>query len=127
MNKIPAIRKRRSLLFAISGVFATFHGQVPASKSFSTKKQMLFLLYEKKRYEIPAQKKIVFIDFPPNKYFEIESIDLNNASGRSKRIYSFRVPCIPTKPLHFALNETNAVFVIYPKGNPWLNKRSKTT
>ena len=112
------MNKRRSLLFAISGLFATLCGQAHAVKSFGTKKQMLFLSYDGQRYEIPARKKIVFIDLPPNKCFEIEATDLDNLSLHSKRSYSFRVPCIPTKPLHFALNEANTVFIIYPKGNP---------
>ena len=121
------MNKRRSLLFAISGLFATLYGQVRADKSIGTKKQILFLSYEGKRYKIPARKKIVFIDLPPNKYFEIEAIDLDNASVQSKSSYAFRVPCIPTKPLHFALIETNTVFVIYPKGTPWLNKQTIST
>ena len=121
------MKKRRSLLFAISGLFATLCGQVHGVKSFGTKKQILFLSYEGQRYKISARKKIVFIDLPPNKYFEIEATDLGNLSVYSKRIYSFRVPCIPTKPQHFALNETNTVFVIYPKGIPWLNRQPKTT
>ena len=114
-------------MFAISGLLATLCGQVHAVKSFGKKKQILFLSYEGQRYEIPARKKIVFIDLPPNKYFEIEAIDLDDRSVQSKRSYSFRMPCIPTKPLHFALNETNTVFIIYPKGIPWLNKQLKTT
>ena len=118
------MNKRRSLLFAISGLFATLCGQVHAVKSFGVKKQILFLSYDGQRYEIPASKKIVFIDLPPNKYFEIEVIDLDNASACSKRIYAFRVPCIPTKPLHFALNKTNTAFVIYPKGIPWVSKQT---
>ena len=121
------MNKRRSLLFAISGLFATLCGQVHGVKSFDTKKQILFLSYDGQRYEIPVQKKIVLIDLPPNKYFEIEAIDLDNASACSKRIHAFRMPCIPTKPLQFALNETNTVFVIYPKGTPWLNKKPMTT
>ena len=121
------MNKRRSLLFAISGLFATLCGQVHAIKNFGVKKQILFLSYEGQRYKIPAQKKIVFINLPPNKYFEIEATDLDNLSVRSKRIYAFRVPCIPTKPLHFVLNETNTVCIIYPKGIPWLNKQPKTT
>ena len=121
------MNKRRSLLFAISGLFATLCGQVHGVKSFDTKKQILFLSYDGQRYEIPVQKKIVFIDLPPNKYFEIEAIDLDTASVQSKSSYSFRVPCIPTKPLQFAINETNTVFVIYPKGTPWLNKKPMTT
>ena len=121
------MNKRRSLLFAISGLFATLCGQVHAVKRFGTKKQILFLSYEGQRYKIPARKKIVFIDLPPNKYFEIEATDLDNLSVHSKRSYRFRVPCIPTKPLHFTLNETNTVFVIYPKGTPWLNKQTITT
>ena len=121
------MNKRRSLLFAISGLFPTLCGQAHAVKSFGTKKQILFLSYEGERYKIPAHKKIVVIDLPPNKYFEIEAIDLDTASVQSKSSYSFRVPCIPTKPLHFALNETNTVFVIYPRGTPWLNKQTITT
>ena len=121
------MNKRRSLLFAISGLFATLCRQAHAVKSFGTKKQILFLSYDRQRYEIPARKKIVFIDLPPNKYFKIEAMDLDNASVQSKSSYSFRVPCIPTKPQHFALNETNTVFVIYPKGIPWLNRQPKTT
>ena len=112
------MKKRRSLLFAISGLLATFCGQLHAVKSFSKKKQLLFLLYEGRKYEIPAHKKIVFIDLPPNKYFKIEVINLDNSSTFSKRKYSFQMPCMPTKPLHFALNETNTVFMIYPKGPP---------
>ena len=112
------MNKRRSLLFAISGLFATLCGQAHAVNSFGTKKQILFLSYEGERYKIPAHKKMVFIDLPPNKYFKIEAINLDNASIQSKSSYSFRVPCIPTKPLHFALNETNTVFIIYPKGIP---------
>ena len=121
------MNKRRLLLFAISGLFATLCGQGHAVKSFGTKKQILFLSYDGQRYEIPARKKIVFIDLPPNKYFEIEAIDLDTASVQSKSSYSFRVPCIPTKPLRFVLNKTNTVFIIYPKGIPWLNKQPKTT
>ena len=121
------MNKRRSLLFAISGLFATLCGEVHAVKKFSAKKQMLFLSYGGQRYEIPTRKKIVFIDLPPNKYFEIEAINLDNVSVHSKRSYSFRVPCIPTKPLRIVLNETNTVFLIYPKGVPWLNKQPKTT
>ena len=121
------MNKRRSLLFAISGLFATLCGQVHAVKSFGVKKQILFLSYDGQRYEIPASKKIVFIDLPPNKYFEIEAMDLDNASAYSKRIYTFQVPCIPTKPLHFVLHETNTVFIIYPKGIPWLNKQTIST
>ena len=114
-------------MFAISGLFATLCGQVCADKSIGTKKQILFLSYEGKRYKIPARKKIVFIDLPPNKYFEIEAIDLDTVSVQSKSSYSFRVPCIPTKPLRFVLNETNTVFIIYPKGIPWLNKQTIST
>ena len=121
------MNKRRSLLFAISGLFATLCGQVHAVKSFGTKKQILFLSYDGQRYKIPARKKIVFIDLPPNKYFEIETIDLDNTSVHSKRSYSFRMPCIPTKPAHLTLNETNTLFIIYPKGIPWPNKQPKTT
>ena len=99
------MNKKRSLLFAISGLLATLCGRVHGVTSFGAKKQILFLSYEGQRYKIPARNKIVFIDLPPNKYFEIEAIDLNNVSVHSKRIHSFRVPCIPTKPLHFALNE----------------------
>ena len=121
------MKKRRSLLFAISGLFATLCGQVHAVRSLDTKKQVLFLSYDGQRYKIPARKKIVFIDLPPNKYFEIEATDLDNLLVRSKRIYAFRVPCVPTKPLHFGLIETNTVFKIYPKGIPWLNRQPKTT
>ena len=121
------MKKRRSLLFAISGLFATLCGQVHAVKSFDTKKKILFLSYDGQRYRIPARKKIVFIDLPPNKYFEIEAMDFDNASAYSKHIYAFRVPCMPTKPLHFVLNKTNTVFIIYPKGIPWLNKQPKIT
>ena len=112
------MNKRRSLLFAISGLFTTLCGQVHAVKSFCANKKILFLSYDGQKYEIPARNKIVFIDLPPNKCFEIEATDLDNLSLHSKRSYSFRVPCIPTKPLHFALNEANTVFIIYPKGNP---------
>ena len=112
------MNKRRSLLFAISGLFTALCGRAHAVKNFGTKKQILFLSYEGERYKIPARKKIVFIDLPPNKYFEIEAINLDNASVQSKNSYSFRVPYVPTKPLHFALNETNTVFIIYPKGIP---------
>ena len=121
------MNKRRSLLFAISGLFATLCGQAHAVKSFGTKKQILFLFYDGQRYKIPARKKIVFIDLPPNKYFEIETIDLDNTSVHTKRSYSFRMPCIPTKPACYALNETNTLFIIYPKGIPWPNKQPKTT
>ena len=121
------MNKRRSLLFAISGLLATLCGRVHGVKSSGAKKQILFLSYEGKRFKIPARKKIVFIDLPPNKYFEIEAIDLENASAHSKLIHSFRVPCSPTKPMHFALNETNTVFIIYPKGIPWLNNQQKST
>ena len=121
------MNKRRLLLFAISGLFATLCGQGHAVKSFGTKKQILFLSYDGQRYEIPTREEIVSIDLPPNKYFEIEAIDLDNASACSKRIHTFRMPCIPTKPLQFAINETNTVFVIYPKGTPWLNKKPMTT
>ena len=112
------MNRRRSLLFAISGLFATLCGQTHAVKNFGTKKQILFLSYEGERYKISARKKMVFIDLPPNKHFEIEAIDFDNASVQSKRCYLFRVPCVPTKPLHFALDETNTVFIIYPKGIP---------
>ena len=121
------MKKKRSLLFAISGLLATFCGQVYAVKSFSKKKQALFLLYGGQKYEIPAHKKIVFIDLPPNKYFEVEAINLDDTSIHSKSSYSFRMPCIPTKPVHFELKEKNIVFIIYPKGTPWLNMQSKTT
>ena len=121
------MNKRRSLLFAISGLFATLCGQVHAVKSFSKKKKVLFLLYEGRKYEIPAHKKIVFIDLPPNKYFEVETINLDDRSVHSKRSYSFRMPCIPIKPVHYELKENNLVFVIYPKGTPWPNKQLKTT
>ena len=96
-------------------------------KALARKNKYFSYLYEGERYKIPAHKKMVFIDLPPNKYFKIEAIDLDNASVQSKSSYSFRVPCVPTKPLHFALNETNTVFIIYPKGTPWLNKQPKTT
>ena len=118
------MNKRRLLLFAISGMFATLCGQGHAVKSFGTKKQILFLSYDGQRYEIPTHEEIVSIDLPPNKYFEIEAIDFDNASACSKRIYAFRVPCIPTKPLHFALNKTNTAFVIYPKGIPWVSNQT---
>ena len=121
------MNKRRSLLFAISGLLATLCGRVHGVKIFEAKKQILFLSYEGQRYKIPARKKMVFIDLPPNKYFEIEAIELDNASVHSKLIHSFRVPCIPTKPLQFTLNETNTVFIIYPKGIPWLNNQQKST
>jgi len=121
------MNKRRSLLFAISGLFATLCGQVHAVKRFGRKKQILFLSYDGQRYEIPARKKIVFIDLPPNKYFEIEAIDLDNASVDSKRSFSFRMPCIPAKPANFELKERNLVFIIYPKGTPWPHKQPKTT
>ena len=121
------MKKRRSLLFAISGLFATLCGQVHAAKNYGRKKQILFLSYDGQRNKIPARKKIVFIDLPPNKYFEIEAIDLDTVSVQSKSSYSFRVPCIPTKPLRFVLNETNTVFIIYPKGIPWLNKQTIST
>ena len=121
------MNKRRSLLFAISGLFATLCGQSFAVKNFGKRKQLLFLLHDGQKYKIPAHKKIVFIDLPPNKYFEIEAIDLDNASVDSKRSFSFRMPCIPTKPTHFELKEKNLVFIIYPKGTPWPNKRPKTT
>ena len=121
------MNKKRSLFFAISGLFVTLFRPVRAVRSFGAKKQILFLSYDGQRYEIPARKKIVFIDLPPNKYFEIEAIDLDTASVQLKTSYSFRVPCIPTKPLHFVLNETNTVFVIYPKGIPWLNRQPRTT
>ena len=114
-------------MFAISGLFATLCGQVHAVKRFGTKKLILFLSCEGQKYKIPARKKIVFIDLPPNKYFEIEAIDLDTVSVQSKSSYSFRVPCIPTKPLRFVLNETTTVFVIYPKGTPWLNKQTIST
>ena len=121
------MNKKRSLFFAISGLFVTLCGPVRAVRSFGAKKQILFLSYDGQRYEIPARKKIVFIDLPPNKYFEIEAIDLDNASAYSKRSFSFRMPCIITKPAHFELKEKNLVFVIYPKGIPWLTKQPKTT
>ena len=121
------MNKRRSLLFAISGLFATLCAQVYAAKNFGRKKQILFLSYDGRRYKIPARKKLVFIDFPPNKHFEIQTTNLDNLSVHSKRSYRFRVPCIPTKPLHFTLNETNTVFVIYPKGTPWLNTQTVST
>ena len=116
------MKKRRSLLFAISGLLTALGGQVYAVKSFSKKKQVLFLLYEGRKYEIPAHKKIVFIDLPPNKYFEVEAINLDDRSVHSKRSYSFRMPCIPIKPVHYELKENNLVFIIYPKGTPWPNK-----
>ena len=121
------MKKRRSLLFAISGLLVTLCGQVHAVKDFSKKKRVLFLLYEGQKYEIPANKKIVFIDLPPNKFFEVKAINLGDRSVHLKRSYSFRMPCIPTKPAQFALNETNTLFVIYPKGIPWLNRQPKTT
>ncbi|MDA9689587.1 hypothetical protein N9V13_04135 [Betaproteobacteria bacterium] len=121
------MNKRRSLLFAISGLFATLCRQGYAVKSFSTKKQILFLSYDGQKSEIPAHNKIVFIDLPPNKYFEIEAIDLDNASVDSKRSFSFRMPCILTKPAYFELKEKNLAFIIYPKGTPWPNKQPKTT
>ena len=113
-------------MFAISGLFATLCGQVHAVKSFGTKKQILCLSYDGQRYEIPAREKIVSIDLPPNKYFEIETTDLDDLSVHSRRSYSFRVPFITTKPLHFVLDETNTLFIIYPRGIPWLAKQSKT-
>ena len=118
------MNKKRSLFFAISGLFVTLSGPVRTVKSFGAKKQILFLSYDGQRYEIPTREEIVSIDLPPNKYFEIEAIDLDNASACSKRVYAFRVPCIPTKPLHFALNKTNTAFVIYPKGIPWVSKQT---
>ncbi len=121
------MNKRRSLLFAISGLSATLCGKVHAFKSFGKKKRILFLSYGGQRYKIPTRKKIVFIDLPPNKYFEIEAVELDIVSVHAKRIYSFRVPSVLTKPLHFALNETNTVFIIYPKGIPWLNKEPRIT
>ena len=121
------MKKRRSLLFAISVLFATLCGQAHAVKSFGKKKQILFLSYEGQRYEIPARKKIIFIDLPPNKYFEIEAIDADNESVDSKRSFSFRMPFIITKPAHFELKEKNLVFIIYPKGTPWPHKQPKTT
>ena len=121
------MKKRRSLLFVMSGLFVTLCGQVRAVKYFSKKRPVLFLLYEGQKYEIAAHKRMVFIDLPPNKYFEIEAVNLDNTSVRSKRNYSFRMPCIPTKPVHFELKEKNIVFIIYPKGTPWLNMQSKTT
>ena len=114
-------------MFAISGLLVTFCGQVHAVKSFSKKKQVLFLLYEGQKYEIPAHKKIVFIDLPPNKYFKVEAIKLDDTSVHSKHSYSFRMPCVPTKPMHFELKENNLVFIIYPRGTPWPNKQLKTT
>ena len=72
-------------------------------------------------------KKIVFIDLPPNKFFEVKAINLGDRSVHLKRSYSFRMPCIPTKPMHFELKENNLVFIIYPKGTPWPNKQLKTT
>ena len=125
MNKILGMNKRRSLLFAISGLFATLCGQVRADKSIGTKKQILFLSYEGKRYKIPARKKIVFIDLPPNKYFEVEAINLDDTSVPSKRSYSFRMPCVPSKPC--TLIKGKYLFLIYPKGAPWPNKQLKTT
>ena len=47
-------------------------------KALAQKKQILFLSYEGQKYEIPAHKKIVFIDLPPNKYFEVEAINLDD-------------------------------------------------
>ena len=121
------MKKRRSLLFAISGLLVTLCGRVHAVKSFSKKKQVHFLLYEGQKYEIPAHKKIVFIDLPPNKYFEVEAITSDDRLVHSKHSYSFRMPCVPTKPMHFELKENNLVFIIYPKGTPWLKKQLKTT
>ena len=121
------MKKRRSLLFAISGLLAALCGQVHAVKSFSKKKKVLFLLYEGRKYEIPAHKKIVFIDLPPNIFFEVKAINLGDRSVHLKRSYLFRMPCIPTKPMHFELKENNLVFIIYPKGTPWPNKQLKTT
>ena len=121
------MNKRRSLLFAISGLFATLCGQAHAVNSFGTKKQILFLSYEGERYKIPAHKKIFFIDLPPNKYFEVEAINLDDRSVNSKRSYSFRMPCILTKPAYFELKEKNLAFIIYPKGTPWPNKQPKAT
>ena len=96
-------------MFAISGLFATLCGQVHAVRSSRKKKQVLFVLYGGQKYEIAAHKRMVFIDLPPNKYFEIEAVNLDNTSVRSKRNYSFRMPCIPTKPVHFELKEKNIV------------------
>ena len=112
------MNKRRYFLFAISGLLVTLCGQARAVKNISKENQVFFLLCEGQKYKISARKKIVVIDLPPNKYFKIEAIDLDNASIQSKSSYSFRVPCVPIKPLHFALNETNTVFIIYPKGIP---------
>ena len=120
------MKKRRSLLFAISGLVFTLCGQARAVKNFGKKKQVFFLLYKRQKYEIPANKKIVFIDLPPNEYFEIETISLDSTLKYSKRSYSFRMPCIPTKPVRFALNEKNIVLIIYPRGIPCPNKQSKT-
>ena len=87
-------------------------------KALARRNRYFFLLYEGQKYEIPAHKKIVFIDLPPNKYFEIEAINLDNTSVHSKRSYSFRMPCIPTKPLHFELNETNTCIYNLSKREP---------
>ena len=121
------MKKRRSLLLAISGLLATVCGQLHAVKDFTKKKQVHFLLYEGQKYEIPAHKKIVFIDLPPNKYFEVEAIKLDDRSVHSTRNYLFRMPCIPTKPVYFELKENNLVFIIYPKGTPWPDNQLKTT
>ena len=120
------MKKRRSLLFAISGLLVALCGQSLASKNFGKKKQVLFLLHDGQNYKIPAHKKIVFIDLPPNKYFKVEAINLDDRLVHTKRSYSLRMPCIPTKPVHFELKEINLVFIIYPKGTPWPNKQLKT-
>ena len=61
---------------------------------------------------------------PPNKYFEIEAIDLDTVSVQSKIAIHLECPVFPLSP-RFVLNETNTVFIIYPKGIPWLNKQTK--
>ena len=84
-------------MFAISGLLATLCGQVHAVKSFSKKKQVLFLLYEGQKYEIPANKKIIFINLPPNKYFEVEAINLDDTSV-PQSANSFRMPLFSVSP-----------------------------
>ena len=118
------MKKRRSLLFGISGILLTGFGHARAVKNFSNEQQALFVMFEGTIQKIPVHKKIVFIDLPPNKYFKVKVVNLDGASADSTNSYSLRMPCAPTKPLKFILGETNIVFIIYPKGRPWPNKKS---
>ena len=84
-------------------------------------KTSTFSTYEGQKYEIPAQKNS-FYRLPPNKYFEVEAINLDDTSIHQKVVIHFQ--CIPTKPVHFAKRK-ESVFIIYPKGTPWPNKQPR--